>query len=200
MTCTKTVKEYSEAAGRKVEFCRELDGVADGTLGGFGLGRLRGATMEGGKVKWWVGGVAGIGAAGLGSYIGNYYYLNGTTGTTMMAQTEENFRGLGAAIGTAIASLPMLIFKKTRTAGLTALGTGAATTLGVYLYAKSASGTTTTVKGLPVAEMGRSPIQVLTGGGQMGLPVAEELSGAPVQVLTGTGAFGSSIGSNFMRR
>jgi hypothetical protein len=90
----------------------------------------------------------------------------------------------------------MAIFKKTRTAGLTAIGTGVALTAVSAVMA-----TTTTIKGLPVAEMGRAPVRILTGAsGGLGLPVAEELSRAPVQVLTGSGAFGATIGTNFARR
>ena len=193
MNCTKTVKEYSEAAGRKVEFCRELDGAADGTLGGFGLtGKLRGVAMDGGKLKWWTGLPIGAGAHYLSRAIVNYY---NTQPTTTPILQDEYMKGIpGLLIGGVMA-----IFKKTRTAGLTAIGTGVALTA---VSAVMATTTATTVKGLPVAEMGRaSGVRVLTGAsGGLGLPVAEELSRAPVQVLTGSGAFGTSIGSNFARR
>lgn len=190
MNCTKTVKEYSEAAGRKVEFCRELSGAADGTLGGFGLtGKLRGVAMDGGKLKWWTGIPIGAGAHYLSRTIINYY--NAMPTTTPMLQTEY-MKGLpGLLVGGVMA-----IFKKTRTAGLTALGTGVALTAANAIL--SSVGTT---MGLPVAQMGRAPVKILTGAsGGLGLPVAEELSRAPVQVLTGSGAFGATIGTNFARR
>jgi hypothetical protein len=189
MNCTKTVKEYSEAAGRKVEFCRELDGAADGTLGGFGLGmgRLRGVVMDGGSLKWWTG--LPIGAAA--HYLSRSIITSGAPLTSYF--TADWQKGLpGLLVGGVLA-----IFKKTRTAGLTAIGTGIALTA---VNAVMGTSTTTTVAGLPVAEMGRAGVQVLTGGSPLGLPVAEELSGAPVQVLTGSGAFGATIGTNFARR
>ena len=190
MHCTKTVKEYSEAAGRKVEFCRELDGAADGTLGGFGLAGMKGVVMDGGKLKWWTGVPIGAGAHYLSRALVKYYNEQPTT--TPMLQSEWQMGLPGMAIGVVLA-----IFKKTRTAGLTALGTGIALTA-----VNAAMGMTGTTAGLPVAEMGRAGgIRVLTGAsGGLGLPVAEELSRAPVQVLTGSGAFGASIGSNFARR
>jgi hypothetical protein len=194
MNCTKTVKEYSEAAGRKVEFCRELDGAADGTLGGFGLAGMKGVMMDGSKLKWWTGLPIGAGAHYLSRALVNYY---NTIPTTTPILVDEYMKGLpGLLIGGV-----MVIFKSTRMAGLTAIGTGVALTAANAIMGSTTT-TTTTVKGLPVAEMGRAGgIRVLTGAsGGLGLPVAEELSRAPVQVLTGSGAFGATIGTNFARR
>lgn len=190
MHCTKTVKEFSEAAGRKVEFCRELSGADDGTLGGFGLaGKLRGVTMDGGKLKWWTGVPIGAGAHFLSKYAIDYY---NTIPTTTPILQDDYMKGLpGLAIGAVLA-----IFKKTRSAGLTAIGTGVALTAASAIMGK----VSTTTAGLPVAQIGRAPVRILSGRGGLGLPVAEGMSGAPVQVLTGSGAFGATIGTNFARR
>ncbi len=110
----------------------------------------------------------------------------------------------------------MIAFKSTRMAGYTAIGTGLATLGVLYLMRDkmNLAGYTTydrDMLGLVQREqLNGAPVQVLTGGSQLGLPVAEELSGLPVaedqmggtppvEVLTGATGFGTAFGTNFYR-
>lgn len=205
MKCIESVTKFDKAAGRELTTCKKFDGPADGELGTFAFAPS--------GLHWAWGAGAGAALSLISGQLADYASAV-SAGTATDDPTRAKYAAAaGAGVPVAVGAI-MAIFRGTRTAGWTMMGTGLV--LGTVQYFVSKAGKHLGTMSGDLAGMIAARQQMMGAGGGgvqiLGLPVAKEIRGAngtgvqimggtngaeaPVEVMQGAG-FGASFGTNF---